>query len=526
MDTDPAPDTATSVISASSSSEVPTSAIDERTKRLTLVAMVICSALVFLDSTVVNLALPAIQRDFGISTAAQQWVASSYLLTLSALLLAGGRLGDLWGRRRLLRVGTAAYAVIAIAAALSPNAPVLTLLRGAQGVAGALLVPTSLAIINAVFPPKERGRAIGQWAAWSGIATVLGPILGGAIIDHASWRIAFLITPVAAVATWVLSAGVPESCDQTSEQHIDVAGIVLAALSLGGIIFALIEGPITAWDRPAVLLSAGLGVLLLPLFLWREATAAVPVMPFGLFADRDLSVANITTFFVYAGLYGQFFYIPIYLQTALRASATVSGVIFLPITLLLFFLSPLAGRLHDRYGPRWLLCFGPLIAASGIAIAAFAGPGQLWTVLMPGILVFGVGMGFTVTPVTATAIGAAEERYAGVASGFNNAVSRVAGLVAIALMGAVVVELWHAGIDAAARGASPEVLKALASVRDQAFVLPRAVGAGSAETIARATDAARLAFRNGMLVAAALVAVGGVVSAVGIRGRGDAGRED
>lgn len=492
---------------------------DAGVKRRTLVAMIIGAGLVFLDSSVVGLALPAIQREFDVSTAVQQWVGSVYLLTLSALLLAGGRLSDIIGRRKQFRIGTGAYVVLAVAAALSPDAYWLIVFRGLQGVAGALLVPTTLAIINAVFPPDERGKAIGTWAAWSGIATVLGPILGGFIIDNASWRVALLITPVLAVIAWWLAGRVPESRDVEADPRIDYLGILLVAAAFGSIVFALIQGPVSGWSSPLILGAFAAGALLLPLFVWWEARAPSPVMPFGMFSNRNLAVANVVTFFIYAGLYGQFFYIPLYLQSALRTSATLTGALFLPIDVLLFALSPFAGRLYDRYGARWIMFVGAVVAALGTLIASFTGPGQLFTVLVPGLIVFGIGLGFIVAPVTAAAIGSAEDRYSGVASGFNNAVSRIAGLIAIALMGAIVVQLWSTGIEHASTGASSEVLRALAPVQDKAFNLPRD---GTPDATRLALQASQSAFRSGMWLAAALIVLGGIASAVGIRGGGHA----
>jgi len=498
-------------------------AADSATKFRTLVVTIIGAGLVFLDSTIVNLALPSIQRELGISTSMQQWIASAYLLTLSALLLVGGRLADIYGRRRIFRLGLLAYAGLASLAALAPNGAVLIGARALQGVAGALLVPTTLALINSVFPPDERGRAIGTWAAWSGITTVLGPVLGGAIIDNASWRYALLITPVLAAATFLLSGPVPESSDESADKHLDYGGVVLIAGSVGALVFALVQGPVLGWGSAPVIFSAVLGVVLVPVFLLWERRAAGPVMPFGMFSNRNLAVANVVTFFVYAGLYGMFFYIPLYLQSTMGVSATLSGAVFIPITVILFILSPYAGRLSDRHGPRWLMCLGPFVAATGIVVASFTGRGQLWTVLVPGIVLFGIGMGFTVTPVTATAIGSAEQRYSGVASGFNNAVSRLAGLVAIALMGTVVITLWHAGLASVGSSAAPRVSAALESVADKAFVIPDVAAlttAEGADARDRATDAARGAFRDGMWLAALLVASGGVVSAVWIRGGG------
>ncbi len=493
---------------------------DSRTKRRVLIATILCAGVVFMDSSVATVALPAIQREFGVSTAVQQWIGSSDLLTLSVLLLLGGRLADLFGRKRMFMTGLAGYAALALAAGLSPSAGALIAIRGLQGIAGAMLVPTTLALINSVFPAEERGRAIGTWAAWSGITTILGPIVGGLVIDNLSWRFAFLVTPALALVTLAIGRAMPEYRDEDSVRHLDVPGVLLVVAALGGIVFSLIQGPIAGWTSATVLVAGLVGVLLLPLFVWWERRAPGPVMPIMMFENRNLAVANVVTFFVYAGLYGMFFYVPIYVQSTLGASATVAAAIFMPTTILLFIISPYAGRLNDRYGPRWLMCFGPLVAAGGAAIAGFAGPGQLYTLLLGGIVVFGIGLGFTVTPVTATAIGSAEERFSGVASGFNNAVSRVAGLVAIALMGVIVVQLWQGALSSATSDASPAVRQALAGVEEQAFVLPDAESLTESEA-ARATElaeqAAQEAFRNGMLLAAALVATGGAVSAICMR---------
>lgn len=492
-------------------------------KRRVLLVTIIGAGLVFLDSSIANVALPAIQRDLGISTAQQQWIASAYLLTLSSLLLVGGRLADLYGRVRLFRTGMTAYAVFSFAAVFAPNGTVLIAARALQGVAGALLVPTTLAIINAVFPADERGKAIGTWAAWSGITTVLGPVLGGFVIDNVSWRFAFLITPVLALVSILLSGPVPESTDESAEKGIDVPGVGLVVVSLGALVYGLIQAPVSGWGDPIVLGSLVLGAILLAAFVWWEARARTPLMPFGMFSNHNLAVANVVTFFVYAGLYGMFFYVPLYLQSALGASATVSASIFIPVTVMLFLLSPVAGRLNDRYGPRWLMTGGPLVSAAGIVVASFTGQGQLWTVLLPGIVVFGIGLGFTVTPVTATAIGSAEQRYSGIASGFNNGVSRVAGLVAIALMGVIVVQLWQASLSAASSGADPTVSQAMSTVADKAFVTPGAEGldpATAEETARIAREASASAFQNGTLLAALLVATGGLVSGVWLRSAG------
>lgn len=489
-------------------------------KTRVLIVTILGAGLVFLDSSLVNVALPSIQRELGITTAQQQWVASAYLLTLSALLLVGGRLSDLYGRVRLFRIGMIAYTVLAFGAVFAPNGAVLIAARGLQGVAGALLVPTTLAIINSVFPAAERGKAIGTWAAWSGITTILGPIVGGFVIDNVSWRFAFLISPILAATTLVLSRPVPESLDEDAEKGIDFVGVGLVVVALGTLVFGLIQAPLEGWASPSVWVPIAIGVVLLPAFVLWEGRTSTPVMPYGMFSNHNLAVSNIVTFFVYSGLYGMFFYVPLYLQSALGVSATVSASVFVPVTLLLFFLSPVAGRLNDRYGPRWLMTFGPITAAAGILVVSFTGPGQLWTVLMPGIALFGTGLGFTVTPVTATAIGSAERRYSGIASGFNNGVSRVAGLVAIALMGVIVVQLWQAGLSSAAAGASPAVSDSIASVASKAFVTPETDGLDreSAVAVADVTQRASMsAFRNGTMLAALLVASGGLISAIWVR---------
>lgn len=487
-----------------------------------LVVATIGAGIVFLDTSVASVALPAIQRDLGLTTSLLQWVASAYLLTLSILLLAGGRLADIFGRRRMFLSGLALYALLAAAAGLSPNGAVLIAVRALQGAAGAVLVPTTLALINATYPPEERGAAIGAWAGWSGIATVLGQVLGGVVITYVLWRYAFLISPALAVVTLLLARAIPESRDEQAEKVLDGTGILLCCLGLGGPVFALIEGPIAGWDSMSVLAGLALGVVLVPAFVWWESRAAHPMLPFAMFESRDLRAANVVTLFVYAGLYGTFFYVNLYVQTALGQTALIASTLFIPVTAILFVLSPLAGRLNDRYGPRWLLCFGPLTSAAGLVVASLTGPGQLLSVLTPGIVIMAIGLGFTVAPVTATAIGAAEERYSGVASGFNNAVARVAGLLAIAAMGVIVVQLWQ-GAVASAGAAVPVARPALAAVSQKVFVAPDTSGmpaALSAEVKRLALEAARRSYRDGMLLAAFLVACGGVVSAAFIRGTG------
>lgn len=482
----------------------------------TLVATVAGSGIVFLDSSLANVALPAIQRDLHMTTAQQQWVASAYLLTLSTLLLVGGRLADIHGRRRAFLAGLVAYAVFAVAAALAPGATTLVIARALQGVAGALLVPTSLALVNASFPREMRGRAIGTWSAWSGIATVAGPIAGGLLIDVVVWRVAFLLAPVFAAMAMAAGLALSESRDDLAPRRIDLPGAGLIVVAVGGPVFALIQGPVGGWSSPAVLAGLGAGALAWPAFVRRERTAAAPMVPPELFANRDVTAANVATLFIYAALYGSFFYLILYVQSALGVSAAMAGAAFVPITLLLFVLSPRAGRLNDRHGPRLLMTLGPLGISAGFAIMCFTGPGQVFTIMLPGILVLGVGLGFTVAPLTTTAIGSAEERYSGVASGVNNAVSRIAALIAIAVLGLAVVAVWRYELAEGSTRArlGPEGRTALSAVRDTAFVLPPPDGAEAEKARTVALGAAQKAFRFGMLLAAALSASGAAVSGV------------
>lgn len=503
-------------------SDLPSSSRQVTVQRRVLVAAILGAGIVFLDSSVAGVALPAIQRDLGISTSLQQWVVSAYLLTLSALLIVGGRLGDLYGRKKMLVVGLWGYVVLASLAGLAPSGIALVAIRALQGVVGAVLTPTTLALINANFSPAERGKAIGTWAAWSGITSLFGPIIGGLAIDNLSWRFAFLVTPPLAAVAIFVARGIPESTDRAASRDLDLPGALLVVLGLAGVVYALITVPGAGWSSPAVLGSAAAGVAALALFAWWEARAANPLMPYAMFANRDLAVANVVTLFVYAGLYGAFFYVPIYVQSSLGASATIAGAVFFPVSILLFLLSPVAGRLNDRYGPRWLMFVGPLVAAAGVAVSGMASQGQLWRVLVPGIVLFGVGLGFTVVPVTATAIGAAEERFSGIASGFNNAVSRVAGMLAIALMGVVVVQLWQTALGPVSTRLPAPAAAALGAVADRAFVTPDldTLSTSDADSVRALVNAASAeAFSRGMLLAAGLIALGGITSAVGIRRR-------
>ncbi|MEA2458953.1 MAG: hypothetical protein QOC95_1925, partial [Thermoleophilaceae bacterium] len=436
-------------------------------KRLILIACILGSGIAFLDGTVVNVALPAIQQDLGASLASQQWIVEGYLLSLSSLLLIGGSLDDLFERRTVFAAGVTGFGVMSLACALAPSVGVLVVARVLQGAFGALLVPSTLAIIIATFPPSERGAAIGTWTAWTGISTVVGPLLGGALIDGASWRWIFLLNVPLVIGTLVLTAkAVPRTESQQPGARVDFLGAALCAAGLGGVVYALIEQSRLGWGDPAVAISGLGGALALALFLLHERRTPSPMMPLDLFRSRNFSIGNLATLTMYAGLGGVLFFVGLFLQQVAGYSALEAGAAFLPLTALMFTLSRRWGALADRYGPRWFMGGGMLIAGAGLflLLRLDAGAGYV-TELLPGLIVFGFGLSMTVAPLTATVLAAVEEKHSGVASGVNNAIARVAGLLAIAVLGAVVASQFASAVDtrlggrplsAAARGAVAE----------------------------------------------------------------------
>jgi len=494
-------------------------------KRLTLIACVLGSGIVLLDGTVVNVALPRIQTALGGGLAAQQWVANGYLLTLSALILVGGSLGDLYGERRVFAVGVGGFGVGSLACALAPSIGALVVARAVQGVAGALLVPSSLAVIMNTFPESERGGAIGSWTAWGAIAGVLGPLVGGELLAIGSWRLIFLINiPLAAACVMVILTVVPEAAPRESVgRRVDVPGALLCAGGLGGSVFALIEQPRLGWASPAVFVPLVGGILLLGSFLAYEARAKDPMLPLGLFRRRNFSAGNIETFSMYAGLAILFFFLVLFLQQIGGYTPLQSGLATLPATLVMFALSRRFGALADRYGPRLFMGAGPLIAACGLLLFQRVGlkVGYVSEVL-PALLVFAVGLSMTVAPLTAAVLAGAGADQAGIASGVNNAIARVAGLLGTAALGAVVAAAFGSALDsrlagtalgASARAAVKEA-KRLPLGRPDVHGLP----VGQARALTHAAEQASLhSFHLGMAIAAALVALGGVVGVVGIR---------
>jgi EmrB/QacA subfamily drug resistance transporter len=395
---------------------------------------------VFVDSTVVNVALPAIQEDLGGGLALQQWLVDAYLLTLGSLLLVGGSLGDLFGGQRVFLVGILAFGATSLLCAAAPDGTTLILARGLQGMAGAVLTPSALAVIANTFSGEERGAAVGTWTAWTGIAFVIGPIVGGWLVTYASWRWVFLVNVPLAIATALLVHYVVPPTRRTGPRpHVDVIGSALCAFGLAGPVFALIEAPRRGFSDPLIVASLVGGLILFGGFLWWESRCSEPMLPLGLFARRNFAVANVETFFVYAGLSSLTFFLVLFVQQLAGYSALRAGFALVPITIVMFVLSPRVGRLSMRLGPRLFMGVGPLVAAAAIAALTRLDAGfSYWYDLLPPLLVFAVGLSMTVSPLTATVLADVGETNAGKASGVNNAISRVAGLLAIAIVGAAI----------------------------------------------------------------------------------------
>lgn len=405
-----------------------------------LVVAILATFIAFLDATVVTVALPAIGRDLGGGEAQaltlQQWVVDAYLVTLGALILVAGSLSDVHGRRRVLAAGLAGFALASAACALAPTGAFLVGARAVQGVAGALLVPSSLAMIVSAFDGEAQGRAIGRWTAWTGLAGLIGPFVGGVLVDTLSWRWVFWLTVPVAAVTLVLLRGVPGGVIRTG-RRVDVRGAVLAALGLGGTVTALIESSRLGWDRAWLPLVLGLACL--AAFLVAERRSLDPMLPLGLFAARNFAWGNAATAAIYGALGFGGFVVTLFLQQVAGYPATAAGLAQLPATVAMLTLSTRFGMLAGRYGARLFMTAGPLIAAGGFLLLLTTDEGaSYWTQVLPGMLVFGLGLSVTVAPLTAAVLGAAPPADAGIASAVNNAVARVAGLVVVAMAGVIV----------------------------------------------------------------------------------------
>jgi EmrB/QacA subfamily drug resistance transporter len=475
---------------------------------------------VFLDGTIVNVALPAIRASLHGGLSEQQWVVESYLLTLSSLLLVGGSLGDLLGRRRVFAIGVAAFGVCSLLCAIAPSSGFLIVVRALQGVAGALLVPSTLALIMDAFPESERAAAIGTWTAYTGVATVIGPLGGGALVQAASWRWIFAINVVPVLITLVLLRRV--SADTRQPGHVDVLGAVLCALGLGGPVFALIEQPNYGWTDPRVLIPLVGGLLLFAAFLLWERRSPAPMLPLRLFKIRNFAVGNITTLALYGGLGVATFFLVLFLQQVAGYTPIAAGLSLLPITVIVFALSRRFGALADRIGPHLFMGGGPVVAGLGLLLLERMGPtSDYLTTVFPGIVVFGLGLAATVAPLTATVLSSVEPGHSGLASGVNNAIARVAGLLAIAALGAVVAGSFASALDRDLAGGrlSPAAQHAVAAARARPLVTTT-TGVPIAEraVVHRAlTDASVHAFRVMLGISAGLAILGGVVALVGIQ---------
>jgi EmrB/QacA subfamily drug resistance transporter len=404
--------------------------------RWILAVTVLGSGMAFLDGTVVNIALPDIGRDLGASTSSLQWILNGYLLTLASLILLGGSLGDRYGRRLVFVVGVGLFTLSSLLCAVAPTVELLIGARLLQGVGGALLTPGSLAIIESSFQRSDRSRAIGAWSGLGGVATALGPLLGGYLVQAVSWRAIFLINlPLGIFVIAMASRHVPEVRDPSaSGGRLDFGGVALAALGLAGTTYALIEAPGQGASTPVLLAGIG-GVLALVAFLFAERRSPNPMMPLGIFSSRQFSGANLVTFVVYAALGGFFFLFVSFLQISMGYSPIAAGAASLPVTALMLALSARSGALAQLLGARIPLTVGPLVIAFGLLMLTRIEPGDDYlSGVLPGVIVFGLGLTLVVAPVTSTVLAAAEARHAGVASGINNAVSRVGGLLAVAVL--------------------------------------------------------------------------------------------
>ncbi len=407
-------------------------------QRLVLTIAILGSFVAFLDSTIVNVALPAIARDLGGGLVTQQWTVDAYLITLSALILVAGAVSDAFGRILVLRIGLIAFGVASIAVALAPDAVFLVIARAAQGAAGAFLVPSSLALITSTMVEPLRSRAIGIWTASTTAAMIVGPLLGGLIVDHLSWRWAFLLNvlPIA-VSLWFLTR-LDHREPRRPDARVDIVGALMCTFGLGGAVFALIEQPNAGWSAPWIWLPGVGGLALLVAFVWRQRHVADPILPLDLFRSRTFSAGNLATFFVYAALALNGFVLAVYLQQGASLTATLAGLASLPTTIVMIVLSPRAGALAGRWGPRLFMTVGPLIMAVGaVLLLTVAADFDYWWQVFPAMVVFGFGLALTVSPLTAAILGAADSEQAGIASAVNNAVARVAGLLPIAALGAI-----------------------------------------------------------------------------------------
>ncbi len=404
-------------------------------QRLVLLVAILGSFVAFLDGSVVVVALPQISEQLGGSLITQQWVNDAYLITLGTLILAAGSLSDIFGRKKILVFGLIGFMVTSLLCAIAQTAEWLIIARGLQGIAGALLVPSSLALIISAFTGKEQSKAIGRWTAWTGAAFIVGPLVGGLLVDLVSWRLVFAINVMPIVIALIFAAKL-ELKEERAETRFDTLGAVLGAVGLGGVVYALIEQGNYGWSSPSIWGSFGIGVIALLAFISHEHRTSQPMLPLGLFKEQNFSVGNIATFLIYAALALQGFLLVIFLQQVAGFSATMAGLASLPVTIIMFLLSSRFGALSGTHGPRLFMATGPIVAGLGtLWMATVNIPADYWTEILPGIILFGVGLSITVAPLTSAILGSIQSSQAGIGSAVNNAVARIAGLLSIAVIG-------------------------------------------------------------------------------------------
>ena len=475
--------------------------------------------MVFIDGTVVNVALPALQRDLAANLSDVQWVVESYALFLAALLLVGGAAGDRFGRRRVFSLGVAVFAAASVWCGLAGGVRELIVARAVQGIGGALLVPGSLAIISASFEEGERGKAIGTWSAATAVTTALGPVLGGWLIDHGSWRAAFFMNiPLAVVVLVLTQRHVPESRNAQSHGRIDWPGALLVTLGLGAVVYGLIESSAAGWANPATVFPLLLSALALTGFILVEMRHPAPMIALQLFRSRAFTGANLLTFLLYAALGGSLFFVPLNLIQVQKYSTTAAGAALLPLVLLLAVLSRWSGGLIDRHGANVPLVVGPVIAACGFALFAVPGVGgSYWLTFFPAIVVLGLGLAISVAPLTTTVMNSVSTDYAGAASGINNAAARIAGLLAVALFGVIMIPIFNRSLHDRLNGVdiAPAVIESVERQRTKlaAIELPSSVEPRSRTAAELAIEQAFVAGFRWIMVVSALFALAGAASA-------------
>ena len=425
-------------------------------QRLVVLVSILASFVAFLDGSIINVALPAIVKDFGGGLATQQWIVDAYLITLGSLILVAGSLSDLFGRKKILAAGLLGFGAASLLCAIAPTSLLLIIARGLQGIAGALIVPSSLALIMSSFEGPAEGKAIGTWTGWTGIAFIVGPLLGGLLVDSGSWRLIFAVNILPILVTLWLMRSLETEPASKKRPKVDVLGAVMGAMGLAGTVFALIEGTRLGWSSPAIYLPLIFGVVSFALFLRHERKTAQPMLPFELFKQRNFLVGNLATISIYAGLSVAIFLISVFLQQVGKFTAVNAGLALIPVTGLMFFLSGKFGALAGKFGPRLFMAIGPLVAGLGfLSMLRVQEHVNYVTQLLPGVILFGVGLSITVAPLTTAILGSIGSKQAGIGSAINNAVARIAGLVAIAFLGVIIgpslnLRSFHRGVIAMA----------------------------------------------------------------------------